>query len=207
MSLARLCELASPPLVQGSPYPLHGHFGHGVGDAIHSLLRLKNGFFAFDDALHVFPDINVGPLPGIIRWNDLATWRYAYGGLADRGVFFADTIFGDAFVWRGRSICRFDAQTATYFPMASSMAEWAAALLRAPTLWTGQKLAAAWQERNGPLPRGQRLITKEPCAPGTEYKVENLRAMDAIASMRLRGELALQRRCDVTSGVHKRAAG
>ncbi|WP_394833164.1 hypothetical protein LVJ94_42350 [Pendulispora rubella] len=203
MPLARLCELVSRPLVQGPPFPLHGHFGHSIGDALHSLLRLKNGFFGFDNALHVFPDINVGTLPGIIRWNDLATWRYAYGGLADRGVFFADTVFGDSFVWRGQSICRFDAQTATYLPIAHSMEEWASLLLHGPTLWTGQKLAAAWQSQNGPLPRGQRLVPKEPFAPGCAYKVENLRAMDAVASMRLRGEFALQWRRDVTSGVRK----
>jgi len=84
MHLARLCELASPPLVQGPPFPLHGHFGHAVGDAIHSLLRLKNGFFGVDNTLHVFPDINVGVLPGIIRWNDVAIWRYVTSGVRRR---------------------------------------------------------------------------------------------------------------------------
>jgi hypothetical protein len=59
-----------------------------------SVLNRKNGFYAFESALHVFPPLRVW-LQGmnIDQWNSGSLWRQGYGDLAKGLLFFAETSF------------------------------------------------------------------------------------------------------------------
>ena len=47
------------------------------------LLTLKNGFYAFESALHVLPSASVEGEYGLDEWNAAETWRTDYEHLAD----------------------------------------------------------------------------------------------------------------------------
>jgi hypothetical protein len=163
------------------------------------LLREKNGFYAFEGALHVFSDVGSNLEPGVVRWNDANLWRDAYIDLAKFGIFFAEDIFGNQFCWRDGGVSAFDAETGSYERVASGIEEWADRILTEYNLWTGFKLAHEWQEKNGTLPIGRRLLPKQPFVLGGEYEVKNLYAADAVTGMRYRGTIATQIR-DVPDG-------
>ena len=55
--------------------------------ALQSMLSLKNGFYAFESALHVFPAASTLTELGLSEWNDSSLWRYAYNGQADGAIF------------------------------------------------------------------------------------------------------------------------
>jgi len=56
-----------------------------------------------------------------------------------------------------------------------------------------------WQEINGPLPLGSRLLAKKPFVLGGDYVAENLVAVDAVTAMEKLGGLFRQIR-DVPDG-------
>ena len=114
-------------------------------------------------------------------------------------LFFAEDIFGNQFCIKGKDISSFDAETGATKPLASSLEEWAAAILTDYQLLTGHKLAHEWQVRNGPMPINRRLVPKIPFVVGGAYAVDNLYAGDTITSLRYRGEFAVQIR-DVPDG-------
>jgi hypothetical protein len=163
------------------------------------LLREKNGFYAFEGALHVFSDLGSPLEPGIVRWNESSLWRDAYEGLAESGLFFAEDVFGNQFCWRDGGVSAFDAETGAFEHMASGIEEWAGRVLAEYNLWTGFKLAHEWQVDNGALPVGRRLLPKRLFVLGGEYEVKNLYAADAVRGMRYRGSVATQIR-DVPDG-------
>lgn len=60
------------------------------------LLKLKNGFYAFESALHVFPfsDIDVYEQQDLLRWNSPDLWKSLYGADAEGLFCFAEDVFG-----------------------------------------------------------------------------------------------------------------
>jgi hypothetical protein len=82
---------------------------------------------------------------------------------------------------------------------ADSVEKWAQRILADYRAETGWPLAQEWQQKNGPLPQGQRLMPKIPFVMGGEYNIENLWAGDAVQGMRFKGDMALQIR-DVPDG-------
>jgi hypothetical protein len=73
---------------------------------LNELLQSRNGFYAFESALHVLPRLE-RPDPATMdfgRWNDGALWRGEYGGLADGLTFFAEDLFGGQFALRGDEV-------------------------------------------------------------------------------------------------------
>lgn len=189
-SLEKLLEIASDPL--GCQPPVFGtNQTEGLAMQLASLLRLRNGFLAFESALHVFPADPAAP-DDLVRWNARETWRDAYGSLADGCLFFAEDIFGEQFCIDGDCIARFNPETGERIHLASSFEGWAELLLREYREETGWPLAHEWQRQHGPLPRGQRLIPSRPFVLQGAYDLENLRAIDAVRGMRHRGALARQ---------------
>ena len=77
---------------------------------------------------------------------------------------------------------------------------WASVLLDDYETLTGYPVAHEWQRRNGPIPRGRRLLPKVPFALGGDFELDNLYAADAVDGMRVRGNLALQIR-DLPDGA------
>ena len=127
------------------------------------MLEQKNGFYAFESALHVFPlspDANMG-LEG---WNTQSLWRNNYGHLADGLLFFGEDIFQDQFClskWEP-GVYRFHSETGQRSLMGGSLEKWAGLILSNHQAETGWPFAHEWQEKNGPLSFGERLMPKTP---------------------------------------------
>ena len=166
-----------------------------------SILGLKNGFYAFEGALHVIPDAVLGGTPrGLADWNAENTWVGSYDHLADGALFFAEDALGSQFALRDGEVVVFDPETGTFEPMARDLEDWAAKVLADPDVWTAHSLARAWQEANGQLRDGHRLVPVTPFVLGGAFSVENLRSMEATKGMRYRAEIAVQIR-DLPDGT------
>jgi hypothetical protein len=171
-----------------------------LGRELADLLAVRNGFYAFESALHVFPVDSLNSDGSIGAWNRPETWREAYGGMADGFTFFAEDVFGGQFCLREDSIFAFDPETGDSTEMAASLDSWAKLILDEYQILTGQPLAHDWQARFGRLPAGHRLMPKVPFVLGGQFEVENVFALEATRGMRLRGELAVQIR-DLPDGT------
>lgn len=193
-NISKLLSIASEP--EMDPPPRLGEEGGALaGRLVSSLVEMlaqKNGFYAFESALHVFPAGTAPSMIGIDEWNAPETWRYKYGGLAQGCLFFAEDIFGGQFcIYKGQ-IYTFDPETGDKELIASNLEQWAGEILANYQVLTGYPLAHAWQKRNGPISRGQRLLPKQPFVLGGDFSVANLYLLDAIKGMRFRGDLATQ---------------
>jgi hypothetical protein len=168
-------------------------FGAGVIlDQICQLLLVRNGFFALDNALHVFPLGKTDLGYDLITWNASDTWRQDYGNLADGLMFFAEDAFGEQFAVKDDAIVRFNPETGESKYFASSIDDWLSALLSKPNVETGYPLAKQWQEQNRPLAGNERLIPKTLFVVGGKFQVDNLYALDAVKAMQFRAYIALQ---------------
>lgn len=167
------------------------------------LIATRNGFVAFEGALHVFhfahPDV-----PGegdLTRWNAPETWRDAYADLVETNdVFFAEDVFGNQFCIRHGRIWCFDSETGEADFLADDMEAWAGEIVANFAVLTGQPLAHDWQVAHGSLALGQRLVPKIPFVLGGEFTVANLRAVESVKGMRFRGDIAQQLR-DLPDGA------
>lgn len=187
----RLLSIASEPL--GAPVaeptlgstPLHLE--------LVKLLTARNGFVAFESALHVFP---VEPAPEgemtLEQWNAPQIWRNHYEDVEDNVVFFAEDVFGGQFAIRNNAVEVFDPETGDFTVLAGSLEGWAAALLADPRVLTGYPLAHQWQGQHGRLATQQRLVPKQLFVLGGEFSLQNLYVMDATRGMCLRGDIARQ---------------
>ena len=192
--LARLLGVAGPS-IGGTATELPAAIGELAGPLateLSSLLEKKNGFYAFEAALHVFPDKSLRSEHGLETWNSSQLWISSYGGLGDGCLFFAEDVFGGQFCITAGGIATFDPETGERQPMASSFAEWATAILADYEVLTGYPLAHEWQKLNGAIPSGKRLIPKQPFVLGGEYSLANLYLQDSVMGMRSRGDLARQ---------------
>jgi hypothetical protein len=196
-ALARLLSVGSDPLgpVEWGSDDEHLVTAFGaIGLELLHVLRCKNGFYAFEAALHVFPLAAGRTALNIASWNAPHTWREDYGELVPGKVlFFAQDVFGDSqFGIQNDRVVRFNSECATIDPVAESLGAWAEILIADWPVITGYPLAHEWQVRNRPLADGERLIPKVPFVIGGEYEVENLYAGNIVEAMRFRGSLARQ---------------
>lgn len=157
-----------------------------------SLLHLKNGFYAFESALHVFPAGGAAGEISLELWNSPELWRGEYADLTAGCLFFAEDAFGSQFCIYGDAVYRFDPETANREPIAKTVEEWAGSVLQDYAGQTGYPLAHEWQMRHGPLAPRTRLFAKQPFVLGGDYSVENLRSFDAVAGMRFFASIATQ---------------
>jgi len=172
-----------------------------LGEQLGELLKIKNGFYAFEAALHIFPSQRIRPPVSLEHWNEPRLWRAEYRGLADDALFFAEEAFGNQFCIRNESVCFFEAETGEFREMAKSIEDWARIILGDYEFQTGFPLLHDWQLKTGALQPGQRLIAKFPFVLGGEYVLDNLAAMDAVEIMRARGNIAWQLH-DVPEGAN-----
>jgi hypothetical protein len=168
--------------------------------SIARLLQRKNGFYAFEGALHVRPTTSVMDEPGLAEWNSAGGWRATYGDLADGCFFFAEDVFGGQFCWCNDSVMSFDPETGEKTHVADDIEGWAAKVLAEYDVLTGYPIAHEWQVANGSLPPGHRLVPTIPFVLGGEYELENLFLLETARAMRSRGELAVQLR-DLPEGT------
>jgi hypothetical protein len=189
-----LVAIASPALSESTPR-LSAHCTSLGGPLTNDVLRLlwtRNGFFAFEGALHVYPSTQEVGVIDIERWNERSLWREAYDELTGGALFFAQDAFGGQFCIDKSAIWRFDPETAEREKIGDSVEEWAAMVLENPGLHTGWKLAHAWQSHFRALKPGMRLVPKTPFVLGGEFTIHNLHAVECVTAMRFYGELAVQ---------------
>jgi hypothetical protein len=157
-----------------------------------ALLGMKNGFFAFESALRVFPAGDSSRSYSLDEWNSSDLWRNNYGKLALDLLFFAEDIFGTQFCLKDERVYSFDPETADLTLIGNNLEDWAQAILDDYNLLTGYSLAHEWQVANRELTPRERLMPKLPFVCGGEFALDNLIAIDAARSMRTRGNLANQ---------------
>jgi hypothetical protein len=162
-----------------------------LADDLLALLSVKNGFYAFESALLVFP-ADPEHDRGLERWNSRDVWRDEYGSLADGCLFFAMDVLGGQFCIADSRVFHFDPETTRKEPIAPDIQNWAALVLDDYRTQTGWPLAHEWQQRNRPLARSERLVPKTPFILGGEFVDTNLYALDAVKAMRFYGNLAKQ---------------
>lgn len=194
-ALERLLSIASDPVSTDRPEPVSLLDRYPLGSELIRILERKNGFYAFESALHVFP-LTVRKTPGFTlqEWNSDSLWRNEYADLALDLLFFAEDIFQDQFCISSEGIFRFVAETGQRCFLADSFEGWARVILRNDRTETRWPLAHIWQERNGRLTEGTRLLPKTPFFLGGDYTLENLWAGDAVEGMRFKADLAMQTR-------------
>jgi hypothetical protein len=194
-SVEKLLAISSERLVPAAPANFEPMKNYPLGPELLRMLERKNGFYAFESALHVFPltsDIVNGST--LDEWNSGTLWRNDYGDLTEGLLFFAEDILQGQFCLSSSGVLRFNAETGGTKPMADSLENWAEIILRHYDHETGWEFASRWQAENGPLPPGKRLMPKIPFFLGGAYSMENLWAGDAVEGMRLKADLATQTR-------------
>jgi hypothetical protein len=193
-ALHKLARIGSDPVRPGSAddRKIADAFGDPVARELRRLLPLKNGFYAFEAALHVFSDLGDGHEHGLLAWNSEDLWRKDYGGMTDGAVFFAEDVFGAQFGIRKDGVSVFDPETGAFDLMASDMEQWARKVLDDHGVWTGHKVAHDWQAEHGPIPAGARLVPTTPFVLGGDYAVANVRAIEAVKGMKYRASIATQ---------------
>jgi hypothetical protein len=194
-SVEKLLAISSEPLAQTPPVEHKLLEEYPLGPELLRMLESRNGFYAFDSALHVFPvtpeSVNGSTLA---EWNSDTLWRNDYGDLTAGLLFFAEDILQDQFCLSSSGVLRFKAETGGTIPMADSLENWAEIILQNYDRETGWKFATAWQAQNGPLPHGNRLMPKIPFLLGGACSMENLWAGNALEGMRFKADLAMQTR-------------
>jgi hypothetical protein len=200
-AVAQLLKYGSPPISASQPdaQRVVQAFG-GEGSNLFPLLVARNGFYAFDGALHVFSDAGDEHEPGVIAWNESALWRADYDGMADDALFFAEDVFGVQFCLRRGTVSTFDPETAQFEITAKSIDDWCLGILRDSRTSTGWPMAREWCEVHGRIPRGRRLVPTVPFVLGGDFKLANLKAIDAVIGMKFRASIARQIR-DLPDGA------
>jgi len=159
---------------------------------IRGLLKRRNGFYAFESALHVLPVGTPAHTIDCIRWNRPDLWKACYGADLTDVFMFAEDAFGRQFGLKPSGVIHFEPETGIAAGLASDLDEWAASLLADHRWLTGWPLAHEWQSQNGRLADGERLVPVIPFIAGGEYAVSNLHALRAEVGMQLRCEFYQQ---------------
>src|SRR5262249_46564683 len=120
---------APPPLDAALAEEVLGAAG-APGTPHRSLLELANGAFLYEGALHLFGACAAPPWHSLRAWNAPATWRDAYGHLADGLVFFAEDAFGDQYAYSGHGgeVVVFEAELGRATHAAPTFVAWIEAL-------------------------------------------------------------------------------
>lgn len=165
-----------------------------IGRELLSLLRQRNGFFAFESSLHVYPLAASSSGLDLRQWNDRDTWKASYGSSApEDALFFAQDIFGNQFGICNNRIIIFYSESAESETIARSVEEWAEVVLSDWKGFTGYDLSHEWQlQLRESLAEDERLIPKIPFVLGGKYDVDNLYKGQIVAAMRFRGSLVGQ---------------
>jgi hypothetical protein len=194
-NIEKLLSIASEPLASEPAAMPELLRPYSLGTELFRMLQKKNGFYAFESALHVFP-LTCDSETGLEAWNAGPLWREAYEDLAEGLLFFGEDILQDQFCLSRKEdgVLRFFAETGQIEHVANSLEEWAGVILSDYRRETGWPFVHEWQEKNGPLPRGKRLMPKTPFFLGGEYKIENLWAGNPLEGMRVKADLAMQTR-------------
>jgi len=168
--------------------------GTGTGPLaeLAELLSTRNGCTFFNAGVQVFRAGAEGFGPELAAWNESATWKDTYQGLADGLFCFAQDVLGTQFAVDANRIVAVNPETGERTVVGDSLGAWAEWLLADPDVNGTYRLATAWQNENGALEHGQRLVPYRFFVLGGGYELSNLVAKDAATCMRIRGPIARQ---------------
>ena len=189
--IKKLISISSESICQNCnprPSEISGFSGRRL-DELNDLLRMKNGFYAFESALHVFPTECYPQAIDIEFWNYSNNWKDKYDALLNQILFFAEDVFGEQFGISGDQIIRFIPETGETVPFSGSLEEWAAKILDDFAFETGYDLATKWQKLNGLIPFGTRLLPVRPFFLGGKFEIDNLYAVEAFEGMKFRADI------------------
>jgi hypothetical protein len=190
-ALGRLLDRARGPL--GPSAMVDFGVASGPFAELADVLRRLNGFFAFNAGVEVYPVGGTAGVPELVAWNEPATWKQTYDGLADAFFCFGQDVLGTQFaIVDGSTVVAVDPETAEPTAIGDSLEAWAAWLLDDPDVNATDGLAYAWQEANGPLALNERLIPVQLFVLGGAFALDNLFVRDAVTAMRIRGPIAQQ---------------
>ena len=203
-NVERLISISSEPLAprpENRPTVLDQFT---LGSELFKLLEKKNGFYAFESALHVFP-LTGQPSSDLSLedWNSESLWRSEYGDLAKGLLFFAEDALQNQFCLSSKGIVHFLSETGQHSDFADSIENWAERILSNYELHTRWPMLRQWQEVHGALTPRKRLMPKIPFFLGGRHDLDNLWAGDAVEGMRLKADIALQTR-DLPDGAEVR---
>lgn len=171
-----------------------------------NILAKRNGFYAFEGALHVrhapAQQTNPGEI-GLAEWNTPDLWKFEYENLTEGIFFFAEDVFGVQFGIHYDRVVAFEPESGEIKDLANSIEEWVGRILNDYRQLTGFPIAHEWQQTHGTLHGGMRLLPKIPFILGGKFEVSNLIAVEAVKGMRYRGELWRQLR-DLPDGAQVR---
>ncbi len=188
--LEKLLRISSQPILAARPVPLM--FESLWSRPLEHLLTQRNGFFAFESALHVYPSGEDGASPLLEDWNSPKGWRASYPDLDSEAICFAQDVFVNQFVLSREGVSRLNPETAEVAPHSENLADWAAKLLADYSYETGWELAQLWQRSQRPLRPGERLVPRRPFVLGGDYEVENLVAVESYKAMGLFARLSAE---------------
>ena len=110
-SINKLLSIASEPICG----PLYGEEALNKwgtrGKELAEMLKLKNGFYAYESALLVRPFRQDQTPMGLLEWNDPQRWKAEYVEDLSTAFFFAEDVFGGQHCIREDTICTFDPET------------------------------------------------------------------------------------------------
>lgn len=161
-------------------------------DDLLKMLGKRNGFYALESALHVFPTHSNQEEFSLVQWNENSLWRSDYQGMADGCLFFAEDIFGGQFCIKENKIFIFDPETGELDYLADDIEGWAKAIITNYEVLTGYLLAHQWQKSYKNIPAKNRLLPKIPFVAGGKFLLDNLYLNDAVEGMKFRACIANQ---------------
>jgi hypothetical protein len=162
------------------------------GNELASLLKKRNGFFAYESSLLVRPFGSLSPPLGLREWNAHDLWNSAYEEHLEDILFFSEDAFGGQFCIHTEKIWTFDPETGELEEVSASLDAWAALLMKDYNYRTGYSLAHSWQLKHGPLKSGVRLLPKLPFVLGGKYEISNLYPVEDVKGMLFRAQIANQ---------------
>jgi hypothetical protein len=187
--LDKLLSVASHPFSTGKPSILATPRLADFPELL-EMLRVCNGFTAFESALVVFPTTEAEGVPDIFEWNAADGWRRTYLDVLSSGYFcFAHDLFGVQFAVSSEGVIRLDPESGKVTSYAGSIVEWAERLLENFEEDTAWPLAHDWQSLHRGLQPYERLLPKQPFVLGGDYIVENMVSVDCKPAMEYWGKL------------------
>jgi hypothetical protein len=113
VNINKLLTIAGPALSAEAPVVSNAlvDTARTLGRELLALLQHRNGFYAFEGALHVLPAGSISSPQNLAEWNSPDVWRSAYGDQAEGLVFWAEDTFGCQFALSDDGVYRFDPET------------------------------------------------------------------------------------------------
>ncbi|MFF4788221.1 hypothetical protein ACFY2M_00225 [Streptomyces sp. NPDC001276] len=186
-----MLDIAGPALSGDEPRAEEFSGLGSIGSELRRMLSERNGFYAFESALHVFASAGCMQSEySIGSWNERKCWLEAYGALQPGLFFFAEDVFGGQFGTDGASIYSFNPETAAVTELGSSLSSWAERVLDDYAYLTGYPVAHEWQSRQGAILVRHRLIPRIPFVFGGTYSADNMILGESSVAMRYWGRSA-----------------